>query len=86
MLYENLLNPWGGGHMARGYFLANKRSLNDALWNLTLFPMGSGYPLFPMGGGQYCPLAENRPLSVKKIRIFKNEPSENALPTPRNPT
>ena len=33
VLYENLLNPWGG-HMARGYFLANKRSLNDALWNL----------------------------------------------------
>ena len=23
-----------GGHMARGYFLANKRSLNDALWKL----------------------------------------------------
>ena len=31
-----------------------------------------------MGGGNIAPLAENRPLSVKKIRIFKNEPSENA--------
>ena len=40
----------------------------------------------PYGGGNIAPLAENRPLSVKKIRIFKNEPSENALPTPRNPT
>ena len=27
-----------------------------------------------MGGGNIAPLAENRPLSVKKIRIFKNEP------------
>ena len=40
----------------------------------------------PYGGGNIAPLAKNRPLSVKKIRIFKNEPSENALPTPRNPT
>ena len=42
--------------------------------------------LFPMGGGHMAPPAENRPLSVEKIKIFKNERSENALPTPRNPT
>ena len=25
---------------------------------LTLFPMGPGYPLFPMGGGQAAPLSK----------------------------
>ena len=33
-----------------------------------------------------APPAVNRPFSVEKLRIFKNERSENALPTPHNPT
>ena len=40
----------------------------------------------PYGGGHMAPPAENRPLSVEKMRIFKNERSEKALPTPHNPT
>ena len=35
---------------------------------LTLFPMGYGYPLFPMGGGAYAPLSkipENGRLRLK---------------------
>ena len=33
------------------------------------------------GGGNNAPPAENRPLSVEKMRIFKNERTEKALPT-----
>ena len=31
-----------------------------------------------MGGGDIAPPAVNRPFSVEKLRIFKNERSENA--------
>ena len=39
-----------------------------------------------MGGGNIAPPAENRPFSVKKMKIFKNGWTEKALPKPHNPT
>ena len=45
---------------------------------LTLFPMG--------GGGNIAPPAENRPLSVEKMQIFKNERSESRFSDPPSPS
>ena len=42
----------------------------DQVWDLTLFPMG---------GGKFAPPAENRPFSVEKMEIFKNEWTEKWL-------
>ena len=42
-------------------------------------------PILVGGGVNLPPLPLNRPYSVEKVRIFKNERSEKALPTPHNP-